>query len=99
MCEFHIPLQAPRPPQDPEFNTPIWADIFGTPVQSLLTENEIMKLKLMHPKDPEFEEQRGIGRVRIAAQQILLNATNNLKRNIHILEIINDDKTNSKPYL
>lgn len=99
MCEFHIPLQAPRPPQDPEFNTPIWVDIlFGSPsVQSLLTENEIMKLERMHPQDPEFEKQRGIGRVRIAAQQIFLNATNNLKRNIHILEIINDDKTNSKP--
>lgn len=87
MCEFHIPLKAPRPPQDPEFNTPIWVDIlFGSPpVQSLLTENEIMKLKLMHPQDPEFEEQRGIGRVRIAAQQILSNITNNLKRTNYII--------------
>jgi hypothetical protein len=92
MCEFHIPLQTPRPPCDPTKPNLI-AGEYKPPIQVFLNDKEVWELQILYPKDPEFERQRGIGLVRIAAEQILTNIKNNLKLTNYIA---NHVKTNPK---
>ena len=84
MCEFHIPLQAPRPPYDPTKPNLI-AGEYKPPIQVFLNDKELYELKLICPQDPEFERQKHTQQVRIAYEQILLNITNILKRNNYII--------------
>lgn len=93
MCEFHIPLQAPRPPYDPTKPHVIVGE-YKPPIQVFLNDKEMYELKLMYPQDPEFERQRNAKRESLLKQQIVLNIKNILKRANYI---INHDKTNSKP--
>lgn len=93
MCEFHIPLQAPRPPYDPTKPHVIVGE-YKPPIQVFLNDKEVYELGLMYPEDLEFERQKQIKRMRIIVQELYSNLKN---CNKHILTIINDDKTNSKP--
>jgi hypothetical protein len=92
MCEFYIPLQAPRQPYDPI--KPMQYNPKPPPVQVFLNDEEINQLIAMFPQDREFEQQRRKKRAELAVQQILSNIKNTFK---HYNYITNHAKQNGKP--